>query len=265
MKKLHYLLLSAILLLVVSCSENIQPTDVPGNIAGMGNTPGNIETLGQFTLPDGIVLGSEIRGSSNEESLYSAILKSDGCGDDHEDDGCGDDHDDEGGCDHGSDHEGGQGGSCEHGSGGQWVSLDLTFVNTTDLLKEIALPAGLVFECEQENYQHGILLQEVMIKIKGRGAVNIKLNLYCLNKGLDGSDVTLTYQLRGIASSKHMGHLTTKLEGKKIDIIHFNEEAREDYEHMIDRLQDLVWAITNNDGINEDGWAFVESIPDLLN
>ncbi len=218
MEKLHYVLLSAILLLVVSCSENLQPTDMPGNIPGMGNTPGNIETLGQFTLPDGIVLGSEIRGSSKNETLYSAILKSDGCGDDHEDD-----HDGEGGCDHGSDHEGGQGGSCEHGSGGQWVSLDISFVNTTDLLKEIVLPAGLVFECEQENYQHGIALQEVKIKIKGRGAVNIKLNLYCLNKGLDGSNVTLTYQLRGIASSKHMGHLTTKLEGKKIDIIHFKE------------------------------------------
>nr|WP_321412675.1 hypothetical protein [uncultured Carboxylicivirga sp.] len=253
MKKILYLLLIGFILFLSSCSEELEQAETPGNIPGMGNTPGSIEVMGQITLPDGVVIDGDIKGSSEFTTSASAILKSEGGGDDHEEGG---------GCDHGSEHQPGQEGRCEHGSGGQWVAVDLTIVNTTDLEKEIILPAGCVFECQEDGYQHGILIQEIFIKIMGRGAINIKLNLYCLNRGKDGSNATLTYQLRGIASSKNMGHLTTKLEGKKIDVIYFRDTP-EEYQNLISELQKLVWAITNDNGIDEHGWNFIDSIPDL--
>nr|WP_319401915.1 hypothetical protein [uncultured Carboxylicivirga sp.] len=270
MKKLLYSLFAGITLMGISCSEDIDLNDTPGNIPGMGNTPGQIEVLGTFSLPDGVAIDGEIKGSLSDISLQASILKStssdDGESDgDHHDGGDSENHSG-GGCgDDGCTHQGGQGGTCEHGSGGQWVALNLTFVNLTDLIKEIVLPAGLVFECDQEGYQNGILIQEVAIKIMGRGAVNIRLNLYCVNEGKLGSDETLTYQLRGIASSKHIGHLTTRLSGKKIDTIHFSEDEREEYDAMRSKLQTLIWSITNHSGIDEAGWTYIDSLADLIN
>ena len=258
MKKFLLMALAIATFAISSCVKEQVIEESPGNIPGMGETPGSLQVISEFEFPDGIIIDGKIRGSDGviRSQTFNPILK---------DEGGGDKHNDENGCNHGSDHTGGQGGKCEHGSGGQWISLDLTFVNITDLVKEIRLPAGLLFECEQEGYQHGILIQEVLINIKGRGAVNVKLNLYCINQGRGASDITLSYQLRGITSSQHMGHLATKLAGKKIDVIYFNETDITEYHHMTDQIQNLVWAITNGSGIDQAGWEFIESLQDLIN
>lgn len=255
------------LLALTSCELfEIDKEETPGEIPGMGNAGGSLEVISEFEIPEGIEI-AEIRGSADDlffaSAAETAILKDEG--DSHEDDG---DHEDgeehEGGCNGGSDHKGGQEEKCEHGSGGQWVSLDLCLTNTTEIVKEINFPAGTVFECEADGAQNGITLTDVLIRINGKGSVNIKLNLYCLNHGKEGSDVTLVYQVRGITSSQLMGHLTTKLEGKKIDIVYFREDP-EAYAPIIEKIQYYVWQITNENGIDENGWAFIEAIQDLAN
>jgi len=34
---------------------------------------------------------------------------------------------------------------------------------------------------------------------------------------------------------------------------------------MTDQIQNLVWAITNGNGIDQAGWEFIESLQDLIN
>ncbi len=253
------------LLALTSCELfEIDKEETPGEIPGMGNAEGSLEVISEFEIPEGVEI-AEIRGSSDElffaSAAVTATLKDEGDGD-HEDHEDGEEH--EGGCNGGSDHEGGQEEKCEHGSGGQWVALDLCLTNTTEIVKEINFPAGTVFECEADGAQNGITLTDVLIRINGKGSVNIKLNLYCLNHGKEGSDITLVYQLRGITSSKLMGHLATKLEGKKIDIVYFREDP-ESYGSIVEKIQSYVWEITNGNGIDENGWATIEAIQDITN
>ncbi|MBS2100359.1 hypothetical protein [Carboxylicivirga linearis] len=238
MKNSYLLLFSLLILITTGCSTETKQTGDPGNIPGMGETPGEAEVNDELFLPDGVVIDGDITGSSDPIFTYNSP---DGCL---------------------NGHQAGQTERCEHGSGGADVALNITFVNTTDENKNVVIPAGCIFNCKQEGYQNAILIQDVAIKLIGRGAVSIKLNVYCINRGREGSSNDLTYELKGITTSEHMLDLIDNLIDKKIDIVFYNEDQTE-YQSIISGIQDVVWAITNDSGVSEDGWNFIFSLPEM--
>ena len=112
-------------LTLISGSCQKENLDSPGNIQGMGNTPGNLEVKAPFTLPQGISLIGDISGLSNpgtktresKSTTYSL-----------------------------------------YGSGGKMIKLKLTLLNSTSKPRTVFFPKGLLWKCNVSGYQHAILL-----------------------------------------------------------------------------------------------------------
>ncbi len=253
MKKLELLITGLLILVFSACSDDNATSDVgtPGNIPGMGNAGGELEISEPFVLPEGVTVLS-ISGVDNPDpaaDIAAAAMKSTSCGDD--------DHDDEG--------------ETQDlyylpaiGSGGEWIALNLLLEVADGVNKDIIIPAGMLVKCEQDGYQNGIVLQDVRIHLAGCKNIQIKLFVYCINKGKTGSTKQLTYVFKGITQCELFTALTAALEYKKIDISDFSEDELEDYEYITTGLQDIVWAITNGRGANHKDWAFIEALKDII-
>ena len=228
----------AVLTLILgSCTkENL---DSAGSIKGMGNTPGNLEVKAPFTLPAGIVLVGDISGIDNpgtkagdsKSSSYSCF-----------------------------------------GSGGKMIKLKLTLLNSTDKPKTIFFPKGLLWECTLAGYQNAILLQTTWISLKANSQRTIVIDLYCINYGLNPSDGISTFKILGVSKSTIIGKLLTAIGWKKINFemiygtyaVVKGTAVDPTYEQITDRLQNIVWNLTNNGiDVSAEDQAFIESIPEL--
>jgi len=69
MKTLKYALIVLLLISLFSCKKEDQ--EMPGNIPGMGNTPGELELKETYTFPQGIVLVGQVTGLPEDLSGYS--------------------------------------------------------------------------------------------------------------------------------------------------------------------------------------------------
>ena len=69
MKKLNYLFISLLIISLASCEKADQ--EIPGNIPGMGNTPGELIVEEAYNFPQGVVLISQITGLNDDLSGYS--------------------------------------------------------------------------------------------------------------------------------------------------------------------------------------------------
>jgi hypothetical protein len=244
MKKFSFLLALVLIVSVsfVSCEKDDSKSkeEVPGQIPGMGDAGGELEVKAPFVLPDGISLVGVIRGAGDSNVsltgeaifLQNSLLKDDLYP--------------------------------ILGSGGQWLALELIFENATSVNKDVVIPAGCVFEVQEEGYQHGIALQDVRIHVLGNNQLQIKLYLYCINKGKEGSSSVTTYVIRGVSTSEWIGLLVEALEYKMIDISEFTPEELEEYDRITTAIQEIVWAITNGRGVNQTDWDFIEALRDKI-
>ena len=226
--------------LFFSCEKSdTNNKEEPGNIPGMGNAGGQLEVVAPFVLPEGISLVGEIKGFGDSEvplsgaavpinnrvkDYYNPVL----------------------------------------GSGGQWLALELIFSNASSVNQEFVIPGGCVFEVQQDGYQHGVALQDVRIHVLGNNQIQIKLYLYCINKGKKGSSSVTTYVIRGVSTSEWIAKLVLALEYKKIDVSDFTPEEMEEYTRITTAIQEIVWAITNGYGVNQTDWDFINSLQDVI-
>jgi len=249
MKKIKFLAVVLLLIsgILISCQkDDSKSKDDPGNIPGMGEAGGELEILKPFVLPEGISLVGEVKGAGdspvslagdvfirNESNLkdYQGIF----------------------------------------GSGGQWVMLNVVLENSTPVDQEVVIPAGCVFEYKHDenetddnNYQHGICLQEVRINIYGSARHNIILFVYCINKGKEGSNNLVSYIIRGTSTSKLIAFLVDALKFKRIDVTDFTDDEMEEYNRITDRIQEIVWAITNGSGLTQDDKDFINALSDKV-
>lgn len=240
MRKRKLLLLLLLLGFVIGCEKEKTDQEMPGNIPGMGNAEGDFVIKEPFTLPEGVALVGEIRGIGDasiarEYDRPIVKLKAD------------------------------EPDVLTIGCGGEWVALDLLLENSDGANKTVTIPAGCIFECQEEGYQHGITLQDVRIHLLGNSQLQIKLYLFCVNKGRNGSDAVVTYVIRGVSASEWIAKLTDALKYKDIDVSGFTEEEMDEYNRIAKGLQDIVWAITNGSGVTEDDWGFINDLRDVIN
>lgn len=250
MKKIKFLVAVLVLItgILISCQkDDSKSKDDPGNIPGMGNAGGELEVLKPFVLPEGISIAGEVRGAGDSPVSLdgNAILRNES---------------------NLKDYDG------RYGSGGQWVMLNLVLENSTPVDQEVVIPAGCVFEynhdeneTDDNNYQHGICLQEIRITIFGSARHNIILFVYCINKGKEGSNNLVSYIIRGTSTSRLIAFLVDALKFKKIDVSDFTNDEMDEYNRITDRIQEIVWAITNGSGLTQDDKDFIRALSDRVN
>lgn len=241
MKKL-LIELAVLTLILGSCQkENLES---PGNIKGMGNASGYLEVKAPFILPQGIRFIGEITGLTNPVSK-GGFLKS------------------------ASDVKAAY--SC-FGSGGKMIKLKLTLLNSGNVPKTVFFPKGLLWECTISGYQHAILLQTTWICLQANSQRAIVMDLYCINLGLSPADQNSTYHILGVTSSNVIGNLLKMIGWKKINYeMIFGTFAsvkgttiEPTYDQITDRMQNIVWNLTNNGkDVSAEDKTFIESIPEL--
>jgi hypothetical protein len=236
-------LFGLVCLILVSCEKKAE--EAPNEIPGMGNSTEALEVTA-YDLPEGIEIVGDITGFEEEAiaALPENSLKSASKID------CSNEN--------------------WYGSGGNWVRIKITLQNTSGRNRTVFLPKGLVFQVDKSDYQHALLLQWVWFNLKPKSTRTIYLNLYCINKGKNGSDINSYYKLLGITKSKLIWELLNIIAWKKINFEHYPcsvlksaniEEV--DYPGIVDNLQDAVWALTNGKGLTNEHITFIESLPEL--
>jgi hypothetical protein len=225
----------AAIVLLISCQKQTQ--EEAANIPGMGNTPGELQIEKPFTLPAGVSLVGDITGI-DDPGTKSAESKS----------------------------------ISLYGSGGRMVKLVITLLNTSNYSKTIFFPKGLIFKCQTAGYQHAILLQTVWITVRPNTKRTIYLDLYCINYGLAPSSSAAYYQILGLTNSEVikilLNYLGWRIINYEMIFGYFGQGKGEattpTYDEITERLQTIVWNLTNNGiDISADDKAFIESIPEL--
>jgi hypothetical protein len=224
MRKILFLVTFSFIVAVtfLSCSKDKSDNDDPGNIPGMGDAGGELEV---DTIPSYPIQPSII---GDITGVDVSPLPTDNA----------------------------------VGSGGGWVILDVEIDNTTDKDADFYLLGGSVIECQEVGYQHAISINRVDVSVEAKSSKRIKLLVYCLNRGRSGSSPDISYVIKGVSSSDRMMRLVEALEDKKIDIRNYLPDNRAEFEEMCIEIQDIVWAITNDSGLNDEDWVFINSLPD---
>lgn len=238
MKKLLTLILAVSVLGLVSCEKESGPSEVPGNIPGLGqNTSEKPEIKEEFVMPEDIVISGEITGTSN--------LKS------------------------------GSIGNCEYGSGGD-VKLKLTLKNNSGTPRTIFLPKGLVWASTSDEYQHGLQLQTVWISLVAGQAKEVTIDLYCANLHLlenPGHDIV--YHILGVTSSRIIWRFLDLIGWKMINFEMYVANQSNPgnqlksgegpaFDVISARLQSMLHKLTDNGvELTDEDIAFINSIPDV--
>jgi hypothetical protein len=237
MKK-NLIVIIVIVLGFVACQKEDE-SESPGNIKGMGFTPGNLEVKAPFVTPAGITIIGEISGLSSPSTKSGEVKSAKGL----------------------------NGFYPLFGSGGL-VKLKLTLLNASDVRKTVFFPKGLLWQCNTSTFQHGILLQTTWICLEPNAQRTIVVDLYCVNYGISAPDHNGTYTILGVSSSEVINRLLKLISWRKInyEMICGNSDASKGptYEQVTEKLQEVVWNLTNNGiDISETDRAFIESLPEL--
>lgn len=239
-----YLMVAASFLLLCACQREM--IESPGNIPGMGETPGELEVVSNYVLPDGIDLVGDITGideAAMSEIASVANVKSASA-------------------------------LSSYGSGGKYVRIQLTLQNRTERDVTVYFPQGLVWRCEQQGYQHAITAQTTWVCLRQNSRRTIFLDLYCINFGRHGSSIESNYAMVGVSNSVTIGRLMKLIGWKKINFemlcsstdgeLKAANETELSYAEVTDRVQTIIWNLTNHGlDLSADDEAFFAGLPDI--
>jgi len=235
MKKIKFVL--AVLILItgafISCEKDKDQEEIPGQIPGMGNAGGELQAE-SYDFHKDLTFG-EIKGlgsNSAQSNLKTDYLEITGNA---------------------------------QGSGDQ-VQVELTIINNhTTECRSVWFRAGTVFEVNLAGYQNGILLVPVNICVPPESTKTITLYLYCLNLGMQVSDGSASYEILGVTTSQAVLELIGWLEFKKVNYEHYIyfPGGVFNYNEVKDRLQEILWKITNGSGMDASDQEFINNLPDL--
>lgn len=241
MKKLLTVIVAVIALGLVSCEKDTVQLEIPGNIPGFGNTPGEIEISEKFVLPEGIKVAGDITGvEAGEATLKSANNL------------------------------------WSHVGSGNYVVLKLTLQNTSNQKRTVFFPQGLIWEAKTAGYQHGIQIQTTWVTLNPNQTKYLKIHLYCINQGLLPSDANGVFGFLGVTSSKIIWRLLDLIGWRMVNYemimvnngngpkTNLKSAVPYTFDEVSTRLQAIVYKLTDTgEDLNEADKQFIESIPEL--
>lgn len=223
MRKILFLVTFSFIVAVTffSCSKDKSDNDDPGNIPGMGDTGGELEVEETAFYPIQSFIIGDITGVNVNPLPIENVV----------------------------------------GSGGGWVILDVEIENTTDKEADFYLLGGSIFECQESNYQHAICIKRIDLIVDANSSKRINLLVYCINRGRSGSSPDISYIIKGVSSSDRMMRLVEALENKKIDVLDYLPDGKQEFVELSKKIQDIIWKITNGSGLSDDDWDYINSLP----
>lgn len=150
------------------------------------------------------------------------------------------------------------------GSGYGYVNLLIPMRNTKNQSVTVTFPAALILENESGYCQNGVLLKKVEVKIPAGSDYYLNLSFYCGNADRSAAGSSDVYTLGVVSNAAPLVDLCNRLKNKRINIEEFDSTSYEDYSlynDQIDELQDIVWEITDYDGLKEEHIAYINSLP----
>ncbi len=240
-RPLKFLLTGLLILSVFACSKDDSSEVSTVGYPGMGSrVDEELSIAEQFTLPEGVSIKGDIVGVARQ---YASNLKST---DSDLPDLC-------------------------NALGGTYVSVMMTLINDNLTETGVDINAGTLFKIIEENlpegydasdFQVGIVLENIYVKINAGDEVTVGLNLFCLNKGLNGSIITpgisLVYNVAGITDAEGLLTLATLINEEPYDYngtednlmtLIYDDEAFSTTQliSIIEKIQEIVWYLTEHD------------------
>ena len=213
--------------------NSCEKTEVAGDIPGMGNSSGKLEAVAydfneDLVFSPIIGVGENLKSASADDVVIEGVAQ----------------------------------------GSGYWVVINFTITNTnTSEWRSAYFRAGTVFEVNLPGYQNAISLAPIVICLSPGEVREITLYLYCLNYGKSDSDNSASYKILGVTESELMMELVNALQGKMVNyedyMIYYGEGASSFYNDVKDKLQEIVWHITNGDGMTAEDHEYINSLPDL--
>jgi len=230
---LYFMILSMIAVGNSSCNKPDKDTTVPGNekpgqIPGMGNA-GGVPQGEAFKLPAGISLKGDIVGNEDGVSGQDCVFD---------------------------------------GQGFNVVVKIKLHRDTGKSPIEVVFPAGLVITTVSEGFQHGLLIEKVLVTLppvpagSGGSDCQVSLMMLCLNAARKPSSASATYKFATITNSPLIKDFIKKLSGKKISFSAYPSGNNDDYFFNEDFIQEALWNITDGEGLTKKDLKFIKSLPD---
>ena len=241
-----------------SCSDDDEPTvevvefEV-GEIPGLGNTEGEL-TGTPFTLPNGVTLIEDITGKGSQSGYWNfsrtaSFTNKDGtivsrslsppvsrsATENH-----------------------------YFGSGYGYVDLLIPMHNSLNQSVTVTFPAALILRNDAGDCQNGVLLKKVVVTIPAGSDYYLNLAFYCGNADKSSAGSSDVYSLGVVSNAKPLLDLCDKVKNKKINIEEFNPASSDDYyiyKSQINDLQDIVWEVTDGNGLSESQIAYINALP----
>ncbi|AWO02111.1 hypothetical protein DLD77_10600 [Chitinophaga alhagiae] len=135
----------------------------------------------------------------------------------------------------------------ERGSGA-YVDVCIALFNSGGTDITLVIPAGLVILADEEEYQHGMVVQETRILLKAGQITRCTLGAYCINASKSSSSSSTTYAIGPITGSVLIRELLDLLKNKKINVEDYPADD-EAYSEAVGTVQSAVWGITDFDGL----------------
>ncbi len=231
MKNVAILFLGFILAMA-ACKKEEKIEESAGHIPGMGNADGELEIAHEFVLPQGVELVNSIQGISVSGAVdVNPDLKSISCYN-------------------------------SYGCYPMDISSIINLINHNNYDQEITIPAGTIFEVvNKDGYQKGIVLQPIVISIRANCTTAYRINLFCLNHGMSGSDDNVVYDIAGITSSDLIiGFVELLRPWYRMEYQFVKEQGEMAQLKVIsERIQTELWKITNGEGLTEAEEAELQS------
>ncbi len=243
MKKFLVYFMAVAMIGMFSCSKE-EDSSVETGYPGMGSRVDEALTISEeFVLPEGVEISSKIVGTT---PTYSTDLKS--TSDDIVD-------------------------VVTNNLGGEFITLVFDIINNNmeDLIVE--LPAGLMFEIVDseleaagytaEDFQKAIVLNYVNVGVGANDTTTVVLNLFCLNKGLNGSTladpgVSLAYEIVGVTDAESVltlinaineipyNYLDEAISDTFVNVIEEGEYTDAELAYFTENIQKILWYLTNH-------------------
>ena len=241
-----------------SCSNDDDPTQevvdyLAGEIPGLGDEAGEL-TGTPFKLPDGVTLIGDITGKGSQSGYWNisrtvSFTNKDGSVTTHSLSPPASRSETE---------------SHYFGSGYGYVDLLIPMRNSRNQDVTVTFPAALILRNDAGDCQNGVLLKKVVVKIPAGTDYYLNLAFYCgnANKGSAGSSDV--YSLGVVSDAKPLVELCEMVKNKKINIEEFDPTSSSEYSiyrEQRSELQDIVWAVTDEDGLTEAHISYLRALP----
>ncbi len=263
MKRFYlFLALSLIALGMAACTQDKESSNPPvaynpGEIPGLGDAEGEL-TGSPFVLPKGVELVGDITGGGAQyyywqtEEDYSpaghAFVEKDGtvttraffpAQSEEEYIPC-------------------------YGSGYGYVDLLVSLKNTNSSPTTVTFPAALILRNLGGDCQNGVLLKRTDVVLPAQTTQTICLLLYCGNSGKGSAYGEAEYVWGVVSNAAPLLDLCERVKDRRINIEEFDPRLEEDYyiySEQVSRLQDIVWEVTDYEGLGEASIEYLNALP----